>query len=303
MATEFHLFSALPTELRHQIWNLAIRPKEPGVHVFRVYGDYWNHLAPEAVRFSYHKERFRGHDALGLAVPLPHEDSACADRPSAKSMSTYMIDMGLWTACHESMTMMRKAFPRPRSIKLGRYRFPEPVMCYYISGGAPLYFTINPVDDLLILRSGSSEFHLEKEEYALNFKVSQIGIEYESEWGPQLYEYNHDRGECLAFDELSNLFDAWHFSGLWLVDYNLKRKANAPPCEASFYAGDRRLIEVDFSNENDRNHWEYIEPVPDKDEKSSFAFAEQLHEYYKEMQERFEPVRQPSIYLLGWDNY
>ncbi|KAF5716681.1 hypothetical protein FMUND_6208 [Fusarium mundagurra] len=199
---------------------------------------------------------------------------------------------------------MRKAFPRPRSIKFGKYRFPEPIMCYYISGGAPLYFTINPVEDLLILRSDNSEFHLEKDEYALSFHLSQIGIEYESDWGPQLYEYNHDRGECLAFDELSNPFDTWNFSCLWLVDYNLKRKANTPPCDGlCFYAGDRRLIQVDFLDENDRNHWEYIEPVPDKDEKSSFAFAEQLHAYYEEMQERHETVCQPSIGLLGWDSY
>ncbi|KAF5986403.1 hypothetical protein FBULB1_2466 [Fusarium bulbicola] len=252
MATEFHLFSALPTELRQEIWNLAIRPKEPGVHIFRVYGNHWDHQAPEAVRLSYHEDQFRG---WGLAVPLPHEDAACANKPSARSVSTYMIDMGLWTACRESMTMMRKAFPRPRSIKFGGLRIPEPVMCHYISGGAPLYSTIDTLEDLVILRSDSLGFQLEKNDCALSFHFWQIGIEYGSDWGSQLYEYNHHRGECLAFDELSNLSDHWNFQCQCLVDYNLKRKANAPPYDGlCFHAGNRRLIQVDFLDENDQNH-------------------------------------------------
>ncbi|KAF5244801.1 hypothetical protein FANTH_7625 [Fusarium anthophilum] len=198
---------------------------------------------------------------------------------------------------------MRKAFPRPRSIKFGRVCIPEPAMGYYISGGAPRYFTMNPLEDLLILRSDTSEFHLEKDECTLTFHVSQIGIEYEADWGQQLYVYNHDRGECLAFDELSNVFDTWNFHYLFLVDYNLKRKSNAPPHNGlCFNAGDRRLIKVDLLDKNDRNHWEYIEPVPDKDERSSFAFAKQLRAYYEEMQDRHE-VCTPSIGLLGWDKY
>ncbi|KAF5674279.1 hypothetical protein FCIRC_7817 [Fusarium circinatum] len=304
MATEFHLFSALPTELRHEIWNLAIHPKEPGVHIFRVYGNHWDHQAPEAVRFSYHTDRFPG---WGLAVPLPHEDAACANKPSAKSVSTYMTDMGLWTACRESMAMMCKAFPRPRSIKFGRVCIPEPVMGYYISGGAPLYFTMNPLEDLLILRSDSSELYLEKNELALAFSSSQFGIEYEADWGRQLYEYNHDRGGCRVFDELSNLYDTWNFRCLLLVDYNLKRTADAPPYDdLCFNAGNRRLIRVDFLDEHDRNHWEYIEPVPDKDKKSSFAFAEQLHACFEEMQESNERLREKIMsfytsYFVSYD--
>jgi hypothetical protein len=39
MPTGFHLFSALPTELRLEIWKLAIavRPKPAGVRIFRVF--------------------------------------------------------------------------------------------------------------------------------------------------------------------------------------------------------------------------------------------------------------------------
>ncbi|KAF4495331.1 hypothetical protein FAGAP_8536 [Fusarium agapanthi] len=307
MPTEFHLFSALPTELRQEIWNLAIRPKEPGVHIFQVYGTYWDHLTPEAIRFSHHKVRLRGRDRdeLGLAVPLPHEGSACVNKPSAKSVSTYMIDAGLWTACHESMTMMRKAFPRPRSIECGKVRVPKPVMGYYISGGAPFYFTINPAHDLLILRPNSTDFSLEDSDQALSYFISHIGIEYESDWGPQLYEENHNDGECLAFDQILTLFESWIPRLPWLVDYNLKRKASAPPYDGiCFYAGDRRLIQVDIWDEDARNHWDCIEPVPDEDfEKSSFEFAIQLHAYYEVMRQEKSEALLSDVRLLGWDTY
>ncbi|KAF5705128.1 hypothetical protein FGLOB1_8159 [Fusarium globosum] len=200
MPTEFHLFSALPTKLRQQIWSLAIRPKEPGVHIFRVY-----------------------------------------------------------------------AFPRPRSIECGQVRVPEPVMGYYISGSAPLYFT-NPAHDLLILRPDSLGLNLEDIDQALSYRIS-----------------------CTS-------------QGIWLVDYNLKRKANAPPSDGlCFHARDRRLIQVDIWGDGLLKHWEYIEPVPNI-ERSSFAFA--LEPDVKTQNPYHEAVRQEkseafptSVHLLGWDTY
>ncbi|KAG4258779.1 hypothetical protein FPRO04_12139 [Fusarium proliferatum] len=265
MPTEFHLFSALPTKLRQQIWSLAIRPKEPGVHIFRVYGTFWDHQSPKAVHFSYSKDRFRelNCDELGLAVPLAHE--APTNKPSAKSVSTYMIDAGLWTACHESMTMMRKAFPRPRSIECGKVRVPEPVMGYYISGSAPLYFTINPAHDLLILRPDSMGLNLEDIDQALSYRIS-----------------------CTS-------------QGIWLVDYNLKRKANAPPSDGlCFYARDRRLIQVDIWGDGLLKHWEYIEPVPNI-ERSSFAFA--LEPDVKTQNPYHEAVRQEKSEAFPTSKY
>ncbi|KAI1045013.1 hypothetical protein LB505_013344 [Fusarium chuoi] len=303
MPTEFHLFSALPTELRHEIWSLAIRPKEPGVHVFRVYDNYWVRQSAEAVQFSYNKDRFRdrGCEELGLAVPLAHEGPA--NKPSATSVSTYMIDAGLWTACHESMTMMRKAFPRPRSIERGKVRTLEPVMGHYISGSAPLYLTINPAHDLLILRPDSTDLSLEGIDQDLSYRLSHIGIEYESDWGQQRFDEHHNQGECPAFSQISTLFERCTWQGIWLVDYNLKRKANAPPHDGlCFYARDRRLIQVDIWGDGLLNHWEYIEPVPDI-EKSSFAFALELDAYYERVRQEKSEALPTSVHLLGWDTY
>ncbi|KLP12561.1 uncharacterized protein LW94_10297 [Fusarium fujikuroi] len=308
MPTEFHLFSALPTKLRQQIWSLAIRPKEPGVHIFRVYGTSWDHQSPKAVQFSYSKDRFRelNCDELGLAVPLAHE--APANKPSAKSVSTYMIDAGLCIACHESMTMMRKAFTRPRSVECGKVRVPEPVMGYYISGSAPLYFTINPAHGLLILRPDSMSLNLEDIDQALSYRISYVGIEYESDWGPQLFEMHYNNGECPALNQISTLFQSCTSQGIWLVDYNLKGKANAPPSEGlCFYARDRRLIQVDIWGDGLLKHWEYIEPVPDI-ERSSFAFALGLdvrtqNPYHEAVRQEKSEAFPTSVHLLGWDTY
>ncbi|ENH75507.1 hypothetical protein FOC1_g10005481 [Fusarium oxysporum f. sp. cubense race 1] len=156
MPTEFSLFSGLPTELREEIWNLTIRPKYLGVHIFRVYNTNLDHENPpqEVIHFSRNKSCRRERHELDLAVPLAGKELEGTNDPSAKN-------------------------------------------------------------------------------------------------------------------------------------YNLKRKANTPPYRNGlFYAGDRKLIELDFLGEDSRNHWEYIEPVPDGDyEKSSFEFVEQLHAYYEEARE------------------
>lgn len=155
MPTEFSLFSALPTELREEIWNLAIRPKRSGVHIFRVYSTYMDHeTSPEEViHFSANEASFYGHERceLSLAVPLPHKSLDGANKDGARMTSSYMIDTGLWTACHESRSMMKKAFLTIKNTRHGKVYIPNPVMCYYHSGGARFYFTVRPMSDLFIL--------------------------------------------------------------------------------------------------------------------------------------------------------
>ncbi|KAH7240368.1 uncharacterized protein BKA55DRAFT_596931 [Fusarium redolens] len=223
MPTEFPLFSALPTELREDIWNLAIRPNYSGVHIFRVYGTFQDHqtLPQEAIHFSHNESPFRGRerDELGLAVPLPHKGLDRANKPSAKSIST---------------SMMKKAFPTIKDTRHGKVYISKPVMGYYLSGGAPSYFTIKPMSDLFILRRDSLYFDLENIDQALS----------------------HD---CAAFHQIMDLCHNALWPCIWLVDYNLKRKANAPPYKSGcFYAGDRKLIVVDFLEEDSRDHWDYI---------------------------------------------
>ncbi|EWZ85821.1 hypothetical protein FOWG_10912 [Fusarium oxysporum f. sp. lycopersici MN25] len=257
MPTEFSLFSALPTELREEIWNLAIRPKRSGVHIFRVYSTYMDHeTSPEEViHFSANEASFYGHERceLSLAVPLPHKSLDGANKDGARMTSSYMIDTGLWTACHESRSMMKKAF---LTIKNTRH------------GKVPYYHLYN-VDD------------------ALGHKALHVGIEYQSDWGPQFYDELQGDGECPAFDQIQGLQHNVFAPCIWLVDYNLKRKANALPHEGSL------------------GHWEYIEPVPDGDyHKSSIYFAEMLHGSFVHAQKVGpEAMFHPTMGLLGWDNF
>ncbi|WKT50800.1 2EXR domain [Fusarium oxysporum f. sp. vasinfectum] len=230
MPTEFSLFSGLPTELREEIWNLTIRPKYLGVHIFRVYNTNLDHENPpqEVIHFSRNKSCRRERHELDLAVPLAGKELEGTNDPSAKN-------------------------------------YLKPEVGYYLSGGAPYYFTIKPMSDSFVLRPDSVYFDLEHIDTALSHGIWNVSIEYQSEWGPKNYDEGHNGGDY----------------------YNLKRKANAPPYRNGlFYAGDRKLIELDFLGEDSRNHWEYIEPVPDGDyEKSSFEFVEQLHAYYEEARE------------------
>ncbi|PNP74272.1 hypothetical protein FNYG_12321 [Fusarium nygamai] len=182
----------------------------------------------------------------------------------------------------------------------------EPMMGYYLSEGALSYFTVRPQIDLFLLRPDSTDFTIHCIDDALCHDFAHIGFEYQSEWGPQLYEEDHNRGECLAFDQIACLSSNATWPCIWLVDYNLKRNSNAPPYNrGGFYAGDRRLMRVDFLDEDSRKYWEYIEPVPDGEyRKSSLYFAESLHRSYEQMRvDEPEALFNPSIYLLGWDKY
>ncbi|KAH7195973.1 hypothetical protein DER44DRAFT_814623 [Fusarium oxysporum] len=221
MSTEFSLFSALLTELREEIWNLAIRPKRSGVHIFRVYSTYMDHeTSPEEViHFSANEASFYGHERfeLSLAVPLPHKSLDGANKDGARMTSSYMIDTGLWTACHESRSMMKKAFLTIKNTRHGKVYIPKPVMCCYHSGGARFYFTMRPMSDLFIL-VGTAILR-------------------------RAYDELQGDGECPASDQIQGLQHNVFAPCIWLVDYNLKRKANAPPHEGEcFYADDRKLI-------------------------------------------------------------
>ncbi|KAG5764922.1 hypothetical protein H9Q72_006994 [Fusarium xylarioides] len=299
MPTEFHLFSALPTELRQEIWKLviAVRPKPAGVRVFRVF----DASQEPSIRLE-DVPGYRPYKRHPLGLPLPGKDFVSVDGESMSDISTQIYDPGLWNACHESRFLMKEAFV---SVK----EHGHASIGYYLSGSAPFYVTLtNQGHNLFILRPDSLEFDLSGICGAFSRMDLVLGIEYRPEWGSQLCAEEQGGEFCLATGLMAVLGGDTDIIGVYLVDYNLKLKADSPRRPKAgelscYYARDRRLVDVYLDHENERDHWEYIEPVPDKDEKSSFAFAEQLHAYYEEMQDRHQTVYQPSIGLLGWDNY
>ncbi|KAK3956265.1 hypothetical protein QBC32DRAFT_394787 [Pseudoneurospora amorphoporcata] len=97
--TTFHPFPKLPWELRHEIWELAVRPLDrPGVHVFCVE----EHEPDDS---SVEEVEDRDKSNLHFSVPAATMSAGPCGNPS-----TYMIDGGLWTACKESRAVMEEAF-------------------------------------------------------------------------------------------------------------------------------------------------------------------------------------------------
>lgn len=105
--TTFYPFSKLPWELRHDIWDLVVRPLDrPGVHIFCVEerelddseATECDVVCPPILLES-------GESNLHIRVPAATMSSGPAGNPS-----TYMLDGGLWAACKESRAVMEKAF-------------------------------------------------------------------------------------------------------------------------------------------------------------------------------------------------
>ena len=100
--TTFHLFPNLPWELRHAIWELAVRPLDrPGAHIF---------CLEERDGFKFEVKQC---DVICKLIDSKLQLSVPAKTMSAEldsNPSMYMVDGGLWTACKESRAVMEKTF-------------------------------------------------------------------------------------------------------------------------------------------------------------------------------------------------
>ncbi|KAF5680271.1 hypothetical protein FDENT_8474 [Fusarium denticulatum] len=294
MPTEFHLFSALPTELRQEIWKSAItvRPKPAGVRVFRVFDASQEHsIRLEDVPDN---RSYRLHP-LALGIPLRDKDFVNVNGERMSDISTQIYDLGLWDTCHESKLKVKEAFA---SVK----EHGHASIGYYLSGSAPFYVTLtNQGHNLFILRPDCEGFDLEEICGAFSRTDLVFGIEYRPEWGSQLYAEEQGGELCLATSLFTILGCQVDVIGVYLVDYNLKLKADAPHRPKAgelscYYARDRRLVEVYLDHENEREHWEYINTVPDGDyRKSSFYFAERMVEAFDEM-----GIKNPDALYTPW---
>ncbi|KAF5592920.1 hypothetical protein FPCIR_5603 [Fusarium pseudocircinatum] len=248
MPTEFHLFSALPAELRQEIWDIAIaiRPKRRGVRVFRIF----DALQEPSIRLKdipgFH---YGANFALGL--PLPEEDFVGVNGESISDISTHVYDPELWNTCYESRLMMKKAF-----VPLKGYGYGS--MGCYLSGSAPLYVTITKRHhDLFIVRPDSLELAVDDIYYSFSDTDICLGIEYQEDWASQLYTKEQGRELCQAAELLEDMGWTPEIPGVFLVDYNLKLKADASSRRKrdpswDYYARDRRLVEVFFHEEKER---------------------------------------------------
>ncbi|RSM01994.1 hypothetical protein CDV31_011077 [Fusarium ambrosium] len=147
MDDTFHYFTELPSELRDQIWNLAIRPARPGVQIFKLYSPETKGSVGNAmdVVFDYYSI----YDNYRIAVP------DCDD----KNQSTYLIDGALWNTCKESRRVMEQEFKSTRGSREMVSHMPEqreqdaPAIGYFKNqAGDTRYLTVLPHQDLFLFQ-------------------------------------------------------------------------------------------------------------------------------------------------------
>ncbi|KLP12562.1 uncharacterized protein LW94_10298 [Fusarium fujikuroi] len=233
MASAFHLFSALPRELRLKIWEDAIRPDLPAVHTLRLHvpGSRVLGRPQDTIHFPRRRSAYRLISQTGncLSIPLWNKYLAVIDSDSDFNISPYLTDVGLWTACHESRLTIQKHLKN----KPFQYtRFPS-WKGYYISGGPPLYLTICYSNDLVILKLDRFNFRKWGRETLGRLQdMRNIGIEYRHKWAIELYEEDERGTEADVLNRIDRFCRAVYYgTRVWIIDHNLRRKVDAPPCD------------------------------------------------------------------------
>ncbi|CVK97709.1 uncharacterized protein FMAN_11703 [Fusarium mangiferae] len=260
--TTFTRFTELPRELRDQIWSLAIRDDHPGAHIFGQYGTGSRHILSQYG------------PSFDVAAPSwSRYFESLDENRSDENISTYLVDGGLWTTCHESRCIMEKHFRQsrrqlaPRHLNDRRESFSEKDRFRMAESG---YFDGNPLEIVTVFpRRDLFIFQLEdldKIDWGyLDFGfcgVGHIAIEYDRAWGDGYHtDWVVNRALFNACVEASYTF--------WFIDRSLKRKSQAPVFEEesdcswklnAFYASDRKFLEIKDDGTPMEN-WEYVGPL------------------------------------------
>ncbi|KAF5722324.1 hypothetical protein FMUND_2835 [Fusarium mundagurra] len=248
--TTFERFTELPRELRDQIWTLAIRDDHPGAHIFGQY-----------VTGS---RRIQSRDSI--CVDLAESSwrryfESLNEYRSDENISTYLIDGGLWAACHESRCIMERHFKQSKRQLAPRHPYDhrrsfsqEELFKKATSGyfeGTPLErVTVFPLRDLFILQHedldkidwNGIDYELALASLREGFYgVNHIVMEYDRAWA------DGSRKDDIIFTFLQACVGVTYT--LWFIDRSLKRKSQAP--EILEIKDDGTLME----------NWEYIGPV------------------------------------------
>ncbi|KAF5680273.1 hypothetical protein FDENT_8476 [Fusarium denticulatum] len=142
----------------------------------------------------------------------------------------------------------------------------------YISGGAPLYITIRYYEDLVILQLDSLDFEDWDAETEVRLDdLRNIGIKYRPDWGIDLHKEEEriiDASEADAFYKIFMFGQIFDRTRVCIIDHNLRRKTDAPPCDekrgreflscenVSFYAADRKFSSTGLEKGGERlAHW------------------------------------------------
>ncbi|KAH7237129.1 uncharacterized protein BKA55DRAFT_679375 [Fusarium redolens] len=264
-----------------------------------------------------------------LASPLTSKYFPAPDGSTGNSnVSTYMADIGLWTACKESRFIMEKDIRASRQgleheakQPYRRMRNVEdlPAMgCFF--GSSSQRFMVRPLRDLFALQPANID-NIDWPTVARDILKQlsptgfgwhiDIGIEWDREWGIR-------REEEQWGDDLNVICDAFHHidAHLWIIDHNLNMRGNIDKNSReyrreAFYTCDRKLIEVDWGHKP-LERWRHIKPPGDEKHGCSIGLAKTLDSIADDEHGQFisygqygqEPDRRfaSDVKLLGWDD-
>jgi len=279
----FDRFLQLPAELRLMIWESVARgPDVPSVHFFSL----WNStslstdppreplLFPEAMIGP--KSPWKSPwNSLGP----PNGRTASSQRGHSwlsNNASAYLIDMGLWTACSESRTVMQNLYRDKTPIPLvtrGRLH-PPPDACTaawipYKTNGARQKVIMSFGNDLICLtnlltqsKGGWREtvhpaFSVFPRRLFL-YGASHLGLPYDPKWDT-LSRNPSSADRTAHWDYLST-----HIrcivgpSKIWFIDYRIKINSSGLECQRSkgclvFQGNGLRLVEIREPGKGDRD--------------------------------------------------
>ncbi|KAI0156428.1 hypothetical protein GGR57DRAFT_463410 [Xylariaceae sp. FL1272] len=177
----FHCFMDLPLELRLQIWETCLHPFEPSAQFFTIANADRDICAKNLYVTSNMK--------YNLAAPPCQKTGERSW--SRNNLSAYMIDHGLWTACHESRGVILKHHKNRRQAQFKALRasdytvdmpptLPTTLTGRFIEGDNERYFSFNPTDDLLSFDLVSFRCSIPFTDVMLGFNAKHIALEYRS---------------------------------------------------------------------------------------------------------------------------
>ncbi|KAL7918548.1 hypothetical protein ACQKWADRAFT_303787 [Trichoderma austrokoningii] len=268
MLGKFHLFGALPPELRLQIWENAARSARRGVQIF----------GAETIRQQH------AHGPVGLELVAPKIQGASeATRVWADgNPSAYNQDFGLWAANMESRAIMRRRYQRLDEAVIAEETTAQPTgwnnpvarePSQFVWLGRERYSKVFPSQDLLLLQPastappfGAASFLALPDRFqdGSENRFRNTALSYDPAWMDGLVRANTDEARALARqelwreDSLRGVFIRALFSmaqrarpidtEFWLVDRSCQRRQR----QGSAY--------LPFQDDNDDEEEEDAEP-------------------------------------------
>ncbi|KAF6828362.1 hypothetical protein CMUS01_08622 [Colletotrichum musicola] len=255
MATTFHGFHDLPAELRLQIWEGCIRPDGQDVHFFTIETCFDPSPEQSGISCELKPQHYSidGEEYETEHVAAPLFGAGSQRSWTENNPSTYLIDVGLWTACRESREESLKREPYCRGLRFserdykgapgtGRFRHNGEDWCFAVFSHRDLFCVQHsgkypsicfPPAPWLFAGFGDCTFASAR----LGFNgVQSLAFEYDASWSfssegkddeiiNEMAGENNARG--LFLTTLEDILEGGSRPDLYLIDRDIRLKPDA----------------------------------------------------------------------------